>query len=684
MNYAFKTCVALVFSIAMFSSCTKEIENKESESNLVTTNFLARSNDTRTVFGDKEDGGYPVIWTEGSVKSVLAYKLTKESGSSQEVSAKNADVTVLSGGQEASFNVTNEADPNKSEYKYLAVSPASAYSSYAPSSGLLQVEILDSQTPLTNSVDEAAQVLVAKDPVTYADLQSSISFSFKHAVAYAKMELENLTIPDGATISNYVLTASSNIAGKWNYDFATNTMAASAGKNVITLTGTNVQNNVFWFAIAPADLRGGTLKITVNTSAGPIEKTINFPASGNAGNFQRGHVSSFIVNMEGLTPQNDVVFSLVENVSSLVIGSQVIIAANGTKNVAMSTTQNPNNRAQTPATKSSDLMTITNPSDAVQIFTLEAGSVTGTYAFHCVNGSDGYIYAASSSSNYLRTKESKDANGSWTISISNKEATVTAQGTNTNKVLRYNSSSSLFSCYASGQETVFIYQKSDGSSPVDPQPTVNAPTFDPNGGTFNSATEVTVTSTTDGATIYYTINGSDPTTSTTTTVANGGTVTINSSCTLKAIAVKDGVSSTVSSADFVINNSGTYTSPVSFSVADFAGQGTSGSGGQLLVEKSPITVSSAKGYCNGDEHVRIYQNGTLTISASGKTITKIILTSTNSGDQNYGIGKISLANSSSGSFSTSGKVGTWTGSSTSVTFNAVAQFRFTDIEVTYN
>ena len=431
-------------------------------------------------------------------------------------------------------------------------------------------------------------------------------------------------------------------------------------------------------------MRGGTLKITVNTSAGPIEKTISFPATGNAGNFQRGHVSSFAVNMEGLTPQNDVVFTLVESVSDLVIGSQVILAPNGTTGFAMSTTQTSNNRSRTAVTKSDDQKTITNPSDAVQIFTLEAGTKSGYYAFHCVNGTTaGYIYAASSGNNYLKTQETKDNNASWTNEISDNNATVKAQGNNSRNLLRYNSSRAIFSCYSSGQQPIYIYQKTDGGSPVDPPvPTVNAPTFNPNGGTFSTVQIVTITSTTEGATIYYTTDGTEPTTSTTTSVANGGTVTVSSSCTLKAIATKDGVSSTVSSADFTINSGSTYSSPVSFSASDFAGQGTPSSGGEISVEKNPITVSSGKGYCSGTEHVRIYQNGTLTISASGKTITKIQITSTNTSSQDYGIGKLSLT--SSGSFSTSQKVGTWTGSSNSVSFKASAQFRFTDIVVTYN
>ncbi|MBO4443912.1 MAG: chitobiase/beta-hexosaminidase C-terminal domain-containing protein [Bacteroidaceae bacterium] len=76
-------------------------------------------------------------------------------------------------------------------------------------------------------------------------------------------------------------------------------------------------------------------------------------------------------------------------------------------------------------------------------------------------GYRGYLYAASSSSNYLRTQIENDDNGVWTIEIDEETgaATVTAQGANTRNVMQYNSGSSLFSCYASAsQSPVYLYQ----------------------------------------------------------------------------------------------------------------------------------------------------------------------------------------------------------------------------------
>lgn len=76
--------------------------------------------------------------------------------------------------------------------------------------------------------------------------------------------------------------------------------------------------------------------------------------------------------------------------------------------------------------------------------------------------------------------------------------------------------------------------------------TVTAPTITPDGGDILASQQISM-SAEDGASIYYTINGNNPTTSSTLYTAP---FTLNSGATVKAIAVKDGVSSTVTSATF--------------------------------------------------------------------------------------------------------------------------------------
>src|SRR2546430_12551242 len=63
------------------------------------------------------------------------------------------------------------------------------------------------------------------------------------------------------------------------------------------------------------------------------------------------------------------------------------------------------------------------------------------------------------------------------------------------------------------------------------------PALSPGGGTFTSSVTVTLTDSTPGATIYYTTDGSTPTTA---SAAYTGPITVTTTQTIKAIAVASG------------------------------------------------------------------------------------------------------------------------------------------------
>ena len=66
---------------------------------------------------------------------------------------------------------------------------------------------------------------------------------------------------------------------------------------------------------------------------------------------------------------------------------------------------------------------------------------------------------------------------------------------------------------------------------------VATPTFNPGAGTYSSTQTVVLNSSTAGATIYYTTNGSTPTTSST---VYSGPISVSAKETIKAIAAKWG------------------------------------------------------------------------------------------------------------------------------------------------
>ena len=147
-------------------------------------------------------------------------------------------------------------------------------------------------------------------------------------------------------------------------------------------------------------------------------------------------------------------WKLVTDASQLKAGSKVVIAAVAS-NVAIGDTQNSNNRADETITKEGD--SITFDDSVIEVLTLCDGNKDGTFAFQVEEG--GYLYAASSSKNYLRTENTLSDNSSWTITIAvDGTATVVAQGTNTRNTMQYNKTSSLFAVYSSAsQQAICIY-----------------------------------------------------------------------------------------------------------------------------------------------------------------------------------------------------------------------------------
>ncbi len=141
--------------------------------------------------------------------------------------------------------------------------------------------------------------------------------------------------------------------------------------------------------------------------------------------------------------------------TSIVPGKHYIIT-NGS-NKAMGA-QNGNNRLAVDVIINNEVASVNSADVREFIINSEGESVYSIYD----EIQPGYLYAASSSSNHLKTEPVLDDNGKWTISINaNGVATVTAQGTNSRNIMRYNSGSTLFSCYGSGQDDIYLFQRDE-------------------------------------------------------------------------------------------------------------------------------------------------------------------------------------------------------------------------------
>lgn len=181
-----------------------------------------------------------------------------------------------------------------------------------------------------------------------------------------------------------------------------------------------------------------------------------WPAAGEIGTFtitvsytegRKTFTDTFDINV---TPVSEG-FKLATSDAELTQGDHIIIAALD-YNFAISKTQNSNNRGQAAVTKNGAFLPYDN--SAVAIFELRQSD--GAWTIYDPSN-NGYLCAASSSSNYLRTRAEVDDSAKWDISIEGGSATIKAKKYSRNW-MRYNKTSSLFACYASGQMEIAIYR----------------------------------------------------------------------------------------------------------------------------------------------------------------------------------------------------------------------------------
>lgn len=179
-------------------------------------------------------------------------------------------------------------------------------------------------------------------------------------------------------------------------------------------------------------------------------------------------------------------YTKVTSADQLVIGGKYIIVGTDATNGSFAMGgQKTSNRAANTVTLTDNTVSVTeatqnstsNVAGEAVAFVLGAATTNASfYTFYdAINA--GYLYAASSSGNQLKTQSTNNVNGEWEITISEESCTIVASGSENRNVMQfnYNSGTPLFSCYASAtQKAVSLYVDASSLSD-DPAMTVTAP-----------------------------------------------------------------------------------------------------------------------------------------------------------------------------------------------------------------
>lgn len=207
---------------------------------------------------------------------------------------------------------------------------------------------------------------------------------------------------------------------------------------------------------------GFTLTVTVAANDGDAREAYMKVSAYDANNQL---VYSDLVTISQDAYSEVVSYTLVTDASQIVSGKHYVIASGTNGSVKAMGSQATNNRNAVAAEVNSNTIQETA---GVFEFIINGPQVIDEVSYFTIydtnENSTGYLYAAGAggtgSNNHLRTRETNanDDKGIWTISITDNKVEIKAKATGRN-TMRYNSSSTCFSCYASGQQDIFLYVK---------------------------------------------------------------------------------------------------------------------------------------------------------------------------------------------------------------------------------
>lgn len=537
MKHLYKIFAFAAVAVVALVSCNKE--NDLSDPNSITIRVRASVDElkgadpeSKTYIGTYEGTANTILWGTGEyMKLALTAGETTNFANSTDESAN-----VFNGDPQAMFEF--DINPGEaSEYVYQGLYPASAAATSSNTNAAnYKVNLPAIQNATASSYDPAAYIMVAK-PETFSTVQTDWEAWYRRATALNKITLKNFA--SSVSINKVKITAEGKkLAGGRHFNLTTGEGLEVYGTDATIevlyatpLTGTRMD---IWFTSWDAEIAEGE-KLTViayTTDGESYTKEITVPA-GRSIKFQEGYLNNTGVSMSGITPEE----------VTTIEGDFVILAKNNDTYYAL--------KGEASGTRIASVdyngSTSSYAGDASIIWTI-ATSGTG---YTIKNGSN-FIGWTSGNTADLVDEDDYDAtqclmgiddNGDGTYKIY-----VAADVT---RILARNASNAYFGFYTgSGYNSIVLV-------PATTMEQVETPTFNPAAGEVTSGTEVAISCATSGATIHYTIDGTDPTSSSAT---YSSPIAITATTTIKAIAVKSGMAdSAIATATYSVTSAGSVT-----------------------------------------------------------------------------------------------------------------------------
>lgn len=496
MKKLMKLFVLVAAAAMALASCQKnEITGPETQE--VHFTIKADIAETKTYITDKGDKTYLPSWSKEDKIGVLFaleenakaedFENTAEAGEEATFEGKHA-FTVVEGASEVDG------------YLY-AFYPSSAFKKVY-SDGGVRLDLITPQYPTSTSFDPECDLLIAKPCHYMAEAtgeQTDVVIDdmyFARMMSVLRINL-NSEFLSNETVKSVSFDADGvDFTGAMKFNLATGEFvgnqstsqdlsevkAVYSAEDPIYVAG---EKNSAYLVLAPVTIPSGTtLTFTIETENYDIVKTITAKADMvmPAGNVA---VINLSIAEENCTAK-------VEDTSDY-SGEWLIVNSDLTR-AAKAWADGRNNLPEFVLTINEGVVLESDGiANCKMIITKEAEGYT------IQDASGKYLYAAGGTAdNHLKGKTEKSY---WTIEKGETNYVITSLAQNTRNILRYNSSSKIFSCYSSGQADVTLYKYSDIKPDTNPSVSVTETTSQSIGAEGGDLTFTCTTKNLDGETL---------------------------------------------------------------------------------------------------------------------------------------------------------------------------------------
>lgn len=369
------------------------------------------------------------------------------------ISAENLDAQKFTG------TISNEVSSTNdwyvlypySEYKTDPTSNSSGYT-YIGHKALVQ----DGYNSTAHLSDNKCPLYGIQKNVDGAALPE---ITMQHLTSIVALNITN-TLEEPLTITSASITAEEEIVGSFKIDITGNSVSyepssANVEARVTVSNGTSLakdESAKVYIIVKPFTVATGKkFTITVNDYVKTVEMTKDVV-------FSAGTIKTIPFKYDYVFEPES--FVLAQSIS---VGDEIIFASGNAGTVSVMGAQASNNRPAVADVNVSNSMIVSTEDMAV--FTVGEGETAPAYFTFYDSSAKGYLYAASSSNNYLRTQSPVDVNAEWEVVWTEGVLSVVATGSSNRNILRYNLSSDLFSCYKKTddgeltQNDVYIFKK---------------------------------------------------------------------------------------------------------------------------------------------------------------------------------------------------------------------------------